>query len=624
MRRLLALAVALAVLVPFPAAADSAIQTIAAKVPNPVAGTTETLQIGLTSVDGTTWDAGSYTIALTATDTSGKTIATSAPAAGEVAVAPGQTAFVFADVALPADFSGALSVTVTVVHNGATFVSQPISIGVSTAAAAAVGPPKTAPISGKISSTTGLKPPLGSDNTVNITDKEGDLSFTASDEYSTTPGAQPLLQVQGPATMTQFGTFSPGYDPNVLSGVNGQGASWLRTWGSTRQLQATYIAAGQATTNPFEITAVSYMVPVHGNATLTFTGGYEHTSGLIPAPGTVLAVATPVPGGSPVPGQTPAPVLSASGQPFFMQNGTFGGVTFQDKSQTGITYALHYAVIAYYDALSNLNRNAAALAATLGFTFAKIDWTLNYVRAGTYYPNLTAPGVTPDKESTSLTGSFKLGAIAGNLSLNGYRNDIDAVIPEANTHFWTEALAMSTTLKRGDQLALNVSNGTLHQTGDPTALMQGNDSTSLTYAIPRGKYSYQFSYSTANQRDDAGNLTHTIQEGITVGRNASPGLSATAGVTFNEIGAASAQAGSFSTSANGSLTYTVGTLSFSTAYTRSLTLPNAGDATLPGVTITYGIQDQPKRFPFGFSAGMTRNIGPQSYTAGTFGLVRSF
>jgi hypothetical protein len=597
----------IALLVPRIAEADSPIQTIVAKVPAPVAGTTETLQIGLTSVDGSTWDPQSYTTALVATDANGRQVATSDAAPGTTAIAPGQTAFVFADIALPANVTGALTITATIAHNGATFTSQPVSIGVSSNTAPP-GPPKPSPFSGKISSTEALKPPLGSDNTANLTYKDGNRSYTASDEYSTTPGAQPLLQIQGPATMTQVGTFSPAFDPEVFGGVNGQGASWMRNWGSTRELQATYVAAGQATTNPFEVTAASYMMPLRAHSTLTFTGAVEHTSGLIPA-ATIS-----------VPGQSGG----NSGQPFFMESGEVAGLTLQEQSQTGITYSAHYAVADYFDALALMDRTASAFASQASFTWAKINWTVNYARAGTYFPTLTAPGVTPDKELESLSGAFSLGAIKGTLGINGYRTDIDAVIPEDDSHFWTETLALSTTLKRGDQVALNLTNGTLHEIGDPTALMQGNDAQALTWSIPRGKYSYQLSYSSAEQRDDEGNLTHTVQEGITVGRNASPGLSATLGINFNEIGASMAQAGSFSTSANGSLTYVQGTLSLSAAYTRTLTLPNFGDATLPGQTITYGIQDQPKHLPFGFSAGMTRNIGLASYTVGTFGLVRTF
>ncbi len=448
---------------------------------------------------------------------------------------------------------------------------------------------------------------------MNVTAKEGDRSYIASDEYSTSPGQQPLLQMQTAGSMTQLGTFSPSYDSNVLSGVNGQGASILRSWGSAHQLQATYIAAGQATTNPFEITAASYTMPIHGSTTsFTITGGVEHTSGLLPLQTLI------------VPGAASAPTQSATGQPFFMRSGEFIGFAYQVKSDTGITYGLHYSIIDYDDSLAGFNRAAAAFAATLGFTFAKVNWTATFARAGAYYPNLTAPGVTSDRESESLTGAFTLGKITGNASITGYRNDVDLVLNEANTHFWTEALALSTTLKHGEQLALNLTNGTMHTTGDPTAIMQGTDATALTYTIPRGKYSYAFNYSSANQRDDQGNLTHTVQEGVTVGRNASPGLSATLGVTFNEIGAAMAQSGSFSTSANGSITYVVGALSLSGAVSRSLTLPNIGEATLPGMVITYGIQDQPLHFPFGFSAALTRNLGATSYTTGTFGLVRSF
>lgn len=609
-RRIALVALALALGWPRAAAADSAIQTVAAKVSAPTAGTTETLQIGLTSIDGTTWDPQSYTVALAAADNNGQAIASAAAAPGDTPVVPGQTAFVFANLALPSAFTGALSITVTVVHNGATFVSQPIGIAVSSpAAVAAAAKPVT--FTGKVASTTAFKPPIGEDDSLNITAKDGDDSFTGNAELSTTPGTQPLLQVQTPGTVSQFGTFSPSYDSNVLAGVNGQGASFLRSWGTAHQLQATYIAAEQATLNPFEITAASYSLPVRNNA-LTFTAGYEHTSGPLPTPVVVT------------PGATPAPALSSTGQPFFMSSGEFAGITYQVKSQTGVTYAIHYSLFDYDDVLSGLQRAASALAATLGFTFAKIAWTANYMRAGTYYPNLTAPDVTPDRETASLAGTFSLGTIKGNLDVNGYRNDIDDVIDEAATHFWTETLALSTTRKDGDQISLNLTNGVLHETGDPTALFQGNDSSSLTYAIPRGPYSYQLSYTSSTQHDDEGNLTHTVQEGVTVGRNASPGLSAALGLTLNEIAAAMAQAGSFSTSANGSFTYTAGTLSVSGSVTRSLMLPNVGEAQLPGIVITYTVQDQPKRFPFGFSAGVTRNVGPTSYTTGTFGMVRSF
>jgi hypothetical protein len=611
-RRVLMLACALAIACPLPAAADSPIQTVAAKVPAPAAGTTETLQIGLTSVDGTTWDPQSYTIQVNAADQTGKQVIRGTATPGDTAIVTNQTTFVFADVAIPAEVSGALNLTVTIVHNGTTFVSDPVAIGVSSAGGGAAPAAKQSPISGKFASNTALKPPLGSDSTANLTVKAGERSYIASDEYSTNPGQQPLLQMQSPATMTQLGTFSPAYDTNVLSGVNGQGASWLRTWGAAHQLQATYIAAGQATTNPFEITAASYTMPIKGPASLVFTAGVEHTSGAIPQQ--VLVV----------PGAAPVPLQSASGQPFFMRSGQFAGITYQGKSDRGTTYQVHYSMINYDDALAGYNRAAEALAATLGFTWSKITWTVNYAHAGTYYPNLTAPGVTPDRETTSIAGAFTLGKVQGTATISGYRNDINAVISEANTHFWTESLAISTTLKHNEQLALNLSNGILHTTGDPTALMQGNDATSLTYTIPRGAYSYQLSYSSANQRDDQGNLTHTVQEGITVGRNASPGLSATVGITFNEVGAASAQSGSFSTSMNGSLTYVTGPLALSAAITRSLSLPNAGVAALPGVVITYGIQDQPKHFPFGFSAGLSRNLGPADYTTGTLGLVRSF
>ncbi len=147
MRRRLSFTLAIAAVIAarLPASAASAIQTITAKVPAPVAGTTETLQIGLTPVDGATWDAKSYTVAIVATDGSGKQIAASDPAPGETPVVAGQTTFVFADLALPPDASGALSLTVTVVHGSATYVSDPISIGVSSAGGARCprGPPSS-------------------------------------------------------------------------------------------------------------------------------------------------------------------------------------------------------------------------------------------------------------------------------------------------------------------------------------------------------------------------------------------------------------------------------------------------------------------------------------------------
>lgn len=624
-RGVAALVALLAIIVPKQASADSPIQTIAAKTPAPVAGSKATFQLGLTSVDGTTWDPQTYTISISALDSTNKAVATTGPVNGDVPIVPGQTAFVFIDLQLPSNVSGQLTVVATVTHNGKTDTSSPIAIGVSTAGPAAPGKP--APVTGKMTSTTQFKLPVGQDNTLDLTAKTGISSVTGHYEISTTPGAQPLLNIQTPGTLSQFGAFAPSFDPLSFSGVTGNGGSFMRSWSSLHSLQFSYISAGDTTLNPFQIMAVGYTLPI-GKGGLTITAGFEHTSGQLPT--SPQAAATPSP--SPSPGQvanpfatpTPLPLQAASGQPFFMASGRFASASYQLKSDTGVSYGFRYSLINYFDSISGGERTDRAFETDESVTFHKILWTFDYTRAGAFYPNLTAPGVTPDRESASLSAAFKLGLINTNLSVNGYRDGLGGSVTGTPTHYLTEALAMSTTVWHGDQVGLNVSNGILHQNGDPLALMQGNDSTALTYAMQRGQLSYQFGYTSANQRDDQGNLTHTIQESVTVSRNVSSGFSVSVGVNGTNVGATAASGTSWSLSENGSITYTAGMVSLSAAIARSYSLPYVGDEAIPGIVITYGFKLQPPKWPFGFSGGVTQNTGPATFSTGTFGLVQTF
>lgn len=585
---LAALAAAASLLIPAAArAADPAVTAFVAKTPAIAAGAPATFQVGVTDVDPTPWPAASVTVVVDLLAADGSVAATGSIAAPED-VLPNRTTFAFVDVAVPAQLSGTFAARATVRH-GETIVgtSDSLALAIGTVAAQPVAPEAAAPYSGQFASNEAVGAQTAQSGTVSFTGKYGgDKSFTTSFGLSTTPGQQkPLVNVQTAGTITQIGTFSPAFDPLVFTGASGSGLSFKRVWSDTRSLSFATISGAHATANPFTLDAVSYAIPFLSGS-LSFTVGDERVDGDVPL-----------------------------GLPFFMRNGTLAGLVYQRPANArGFSYGFRYGLVNYFDEIAGIHRTDRAFEGSVGFAIRRSSWTLDYVRAGPYFPNLSAPGITPDRESESLQGTIPVGVLSFTVGVNGYRDAISGSPSQQSTHYYTENVGVSVPLRNGDAISLNVSNAAQHRWAVEDSIASGNDNTSLTYTARRGPTTYAFSIGSANQRDSSGSLQHTIQDSVTITHAFGQFFQLSAGANFTGNHAASESGTSQLQAFTSTASYTRGAFTLSTSLNRSNTIPYLGIMGPPTTAMNYGLTLKPRGSPASVSATISQNhgLGPSS------------
>jgi hypothetical protein len=606
----LLIAAVVASLVPLAARADDgAIGGVAFDKASPQAGDVLTVQIAVAPKDGV-WQGGSYSAHVALRTQDGAVIAESADVAGTSPTAAGQIVSVFVPVTIPTTASGPLAVRVTITHSGAVVGDQATSSIVVGAVQQGQVQPPTAPggapaaqpppekqkiFTADINTTSNYAATQAQQGSFTLGAKfSGDRSASTTFGLSDQPGAaKPLVGYQTKNTLTQVGTYSPSFDNSVLSGPSGTGITLKRPFVNDT-LQIAFLSGAHATANPYTILALNDSHAVTGG-TLTFTVGNVYVTG------------------DPV-----------SGAAFFMREGTFAGLQFaKTPNAANFGYTLRYGVIDYLDTVIGHRRTDRIVEATSTATLLKVGLTLDVIRAGPYFPNLTAPGITPDNEAVTLGATVPVGKFNLTGSINEYRQGLNGSPLTQNTHFWTESVGIDTTLRNGDSVGVKVSNAIQHQDGSQIAY-SGNDNTGVTYNAKRGLYAFSFTVGSANQRSSAGALTHTIQDGVTVTRTVGEGLSANAGFSTTNALANTASSVNFLDAISSGLSWTRGPITLSSSINKSLSRPGAGIAAPASLALNYGLAVKPMaHVPYTVSVTAAQARGASASTTGALNVSRS-
>jgi hypothetical protein len=662
---------------PLAALADSSIQELVPKTVTPGAGSGLDFEIGVTSSDTTVWAAGSYTIALTATDPSGTTIAATDPTPITDAAAPGQTTFVFLTLPLPVGFVGPINVRAHLVHGNVTDDSVAVGIvvggtalanGAVEAAPAAGQPPVpgATPVPGAMSipgqpGALGQPPGQGAPGppsspapTIAAATTAPVVAVATPAPVPSPPVTSPLLSTPTPTPLKVTGTVTN----NDAFAAQGEQSGTLNLSGSFDHGDSFTANGGLATTpgagkplvtlqTQYVLTQVGTFSPnfdkdvfsgVSGNGIeMKRVWGTTHTLQLAYVSGDQ---ATPndynVAGASygfPI-GHDPFEVTGGyeevngpaqTGQ-YFLRDGEFlgAGIVSGPPSGHSLTYELHYGQTEYLDEISGDDRSGSVIDVAFGFMLRKAQFSFGYVRAGPNYANLAAPGVKPDNEAETASLNVPLGVLQASLSANGYRDDLPGSVLEQDTHFWSESASLTLPFKGGDNLALQSSNGIEHQTGDPIAPFSGNDNTSLAYTTQRGKYQIQYTLTSTNQRDNTPSLVHVISDAINVSRAPFAGFTITAGYNLSRNLANVESGTALTSSANVSLTFVNGPFSFASQVSHSFSHPFTGDSPLATTTYNYGITLKPQHSPVSLSGTITENVGTMNVSTGNLNLNYQF
>jgi len=490
----------------------------------------------------------------------------------------------------------------TVPAPAASAAASPVASAAPSAAPAPTTAPTPAPasspkLSGTLANNEAFAAQSAQSGTLNLSGAYGNgNSYTASGGLSTTPGSgMPVVNVQSQYVLTQIGTFSPSFDKDVFAGVTGTGVGIKQAFGDTAHtLQMAIVSGDHATTNPFEIEALSYSFPLF-NDPFELTGGFEQVTG---------------------------PVQTGQS---FLRNGEFlGGGLVGKPPGTTLTYELHYGVVNYLDALTDTQRTDGVVDLTFGFMLRKAQFSFGYIRAGANYADLSAPAVKPDNEAETASLSVPLGIVQALFSANGYHDALPGSSLQQQTHFWTESASFTYPLQNNDSVVLQSTNGIQHQTGDPIAPFSGNDNTSLAYTTNRGPYAIQLTLASTNQRDNSNTLMHVISDAVTVSRAPFAGVTVTAGynLMLNEANVSSSTG--LNSAATASVTIVRGPFSFATQVSHSFAHPFVGLSSPPTTTFNYGLTFKPNQSPYSLSATLTENMGMISTSTGALNLNFQF
>lgn len=603
-------------LVPTIAVADGpgAVGGVAFDKADPRAGDTLVVQIAVAPTDGV-WAAGSYAGHVQLRSVDGAVLAESADVAGGSATAAGQIVSLFVPIAIPQNASGPLVVRATVAHGGGVVgddarssivvgavqqgqVAAPDATAAPTAPAGSGAPPpreRQKKFTADINTTSNYAATQAQQAGITIGAKfNDDRSFTSTFGLSTQLGEQkPLLGYQTKDSLTQVGTFSPTYDSGVLSGPSGTGFTYKRPFDGN-VVQIAFLSGQHDTPNPFTIAALNATRNL-GFGLVSVTVGEVYVTG----------DATP-------------------NAAYFLREGTFVGLQYtRPPNSANFGYSFRYGLIDYQDDVIGRHRADRVLEETTTFTLLRIGFTFDAVRAGPYFPSLTAPGITPDRESISLGGTVPVGKVNLTAGINEYRAGLNGSPLTQNTHFWTESLGADYTLHDGDTLGVKVSNAIQHQDGSQIAY-NGNDNTGVTYNLRRGLYGVQLSLGSANQRSSTGTLSHTIQDGVTVTRTVGTGLSVNAGYNTTDALANQATGVSFLDALSAGFGYTTGPATYSASINKSLTRPGSGIAAPPSLAVNYGVALKPfPKVPYSLSVTAAQAHGGSASTTGALNIARS-
>jgi hypothetical protein len=580
--------------------AESAVTAFTAKSQSVAAGETITFEVGLTSPDGSTWDAASVAVTVEIVDSSGAVVQTSDPVVPIEDIAPGRTTAVFVKVPLAATIGGGtFQARASVKHAGATAAVSdaiPLVVGALAAKSAAPGPAgQPFKINATLSGNDGLATTSSQAGDVALQGKYGADSFDLKAGVAAPQGgAQPLVNFQTPGTTTQFGTYSLALDDGVLSGPSGTGITVKRQWGTLHSIQIGFLSGGHGTDNPFDLYGLAYNMPIRAG-TLSLTTGYVNQSG---------------------------PVTTGAND--FLRRGLLYGIIYKHPANdAGFSYQARFGLINYFDALNGVWRADRAFDVQTGFRLLRWDWIFDYNRAGPYYPTLTASSASPDREEESLTGSRAFGPLKVSLKLDDSRTALNGSPSVQTGHVLNETLGLGYTFHSHDTLQLDLSNAVNHVLSDtPTNGL--NQNFALAYSGTRGKTGFQLSIGSATTQDNSGTTAHTISDSIQITRPIfhNVNLSTTYSITnsLGNLSSATSIGQQFGVKAD----YTVGVYSISSGYDWSLTRPFAGVSTPSTTGLNLGLGFKPKFSPTTVQATVTRSISGTSSTVGRLNFSRQY
>jgi len=547
---------------------------LALKNPAPAIGEALQFQVGVTTQDQAGWTAGSYSVTIELRASNGAVVATSRSVSGDSALPPGQTAVLFVTVASEGIGKGAYRAQAKLNHEGKPAgEAEPRVVAIGAVALGAV-PAETTPsrrgtLDGNLATNLDIANTIGESAMLTLTGKGGDVSYNASGGITTSGGGnKPLLTLTTPQSQVQAGTFSASFDPISFDGATGAGVALKHVYSPVSLLQLAWITGARGTLNPYTVAGLSLSVPIKDSrSTLAVTLGTVHVAGPPPA------------------------------QRFpFVDDGRFISGAFQHNDpKTSLVYAFRYGIMLYTDKATLERRTDNIFEAAAQFTTGKAGWNLDLTRASAFYPTISATSVTPDRLTEKIAVNLPVGAIQASISANGYSDDLPGALLAQRTHFWTEAINLSTAFKNGDSLSYSFAGATQHQAADlsvaPTAtdLANATDASTFSYSAKRGLYALGATLGYNNQHDSTNSLQHSTQLGLNLARTVSEGLSI--GTSFQLTNNVSNSPSSTNISLAAALTlgYSRGPLTLTSAASTSRMRPLLGQRQPDSSALNFGV-----------------------------------
>jgi hypothetical protein len=578
--------------------ASGAITAFTAKQSSPLPGETIAFEIGVTSSDGTTWDPATVSATVSLTTTGNNVLQTSAPVAPATPVVPGETTALFVPLTIATRNTGTYSAVATITHGGnAVAVSTAVAIvvGAVRAQTPAKGAPKKKLALTLASNSTAGGPPSEAISAQASGTYAGGRSISTKAAVSTVNGgSQPVISFQTASTVVRAGTYAPNFDNLVLSGVTGTGFTIRRQIAGAASLQFEMLSSGHATPNPFTLDGLTFGIPV-GAGTLGFTTGFARQEG------------------------PPDTSLNS-----FLESGDLYGIDYvHPANDAGFSYEFRSSLINFYDGIAKTRRTDRAYEALSGFNFAKAAWTVDVIHTGPFYPTLSAPSLTADKEDELLTGTRTFGAFTAKVRVEGTKDGLDGTPSTQRDHVWNEGVNLGYTLHNDDAIELDVSNAINHVFAE-TSVESLTQDLAASYTGKRGFTSFEADFGTATDQDNSGMTTHTITDAVSLGRAVAQGLSISGRYALTEILANAGTASSISPQGSVKMTYTYRAFALSLGYNRSAQLPFAG-VTLPAsLGLSAGLAYKPKQVPFTVQGSYTQNHGSRSGTIARLNVSRKY
>jgi hypothetical protein len=546
------------------------------------------------------WTATSYAVVIELQDEAGERVALPRSVAGETGAAAGQTVFVAVRFDAPLQGSGVISVRVRLEHDGKIVAEDDRTAFALGAVAANAGAAGTSPaaqrLTGSIGTTSKFQARSSRTFAFSATQQlSADRSVFVDTTQSSLAGyGSSLVRFEAPGQRVEVGSFDADSDPLVLKGSSGIGASFVQTLPNNRSVRALYFQGDPTRENPYNAAALSYSTPV-GADVLSITAGKVHAAGALDPFATV-----------------------------FLRDGVFAAAGLTLDKSAGLSYEARYGVISYRDEAAQADRTDRMVLFGVRFPTGAINWTADYVRAGTFYPDLTVPLVTPDREQIRTAFRVPIGKLALTGAAEGLRDGLDADFSTNKNIRWREDVALAYPLGTSSGLQLRVVNSIGHTDG-VSAGFSGVDDSRFGYFIRRGSYAATVDIGSVNTRSSAGTTLHSIRNSFTLAREVSDGFGFSTGFTVNNRQSGDANLTEIEGSGSSGISYTHSIFSFTASAERALTRPFFGVAGVPTTSLDYSLRVRPlPAFPFGTLLTLGALHGTTRTTFGSLNVTRDF